>query len=207
MTRKTKEFNAKSVIKTFGLFILFYGLLIIPWPGLGSAYSVFYRSGSSFLFESFGTEGNVRFHKSNHPEYDLLVTFFDLTDPDRKGRAKPFQQFCLTSRYSAYIYTSFLAALILASPISWKRRGMAMFWGMTLIHCYLAFKMAVMVLFTFGNTPDSPIVFGPVFKKTLFWAQTLMKNNIFSFIISAFIWFLVSFRKEDLDKILAWKGD
>ncbi len=198
MTRKTKELNSRSVIKAFGLFILFYGLLMIPWPGLGTTYSGCYRAGATLLFESFGSQGAVRFERSNHPEYDLKITLYNLNKPAPDGGGQPFKAFCLTSRYSAYIYAAFVAALILATPISWKRRGWAMLWGMILIHGCLAFKIFIMLLYHFVHTPNSPMVFDPVLKQVIFFAQeAFLRHVAFSLMVSAFIWFLVSFRRED----------
>ena len=176
---------------------------MIPWPGLGAAYSKFYRANAAFVFESFGSKSVVRFYRSNDFEYDIRIVFFDMSRANSNGKVWPFKEFSLTSRYSAYIYTAFVVALIMATPISWRRRGWALLWGMILIHCFLLFKMAILILFIFSHDPDSPVVFDPFWKQVLFFAQqAFLKNMVFCFMVSVFIWFLVSFRREDLSEIL-----
>jgi len=190
-------FQHKQAIKSFVVFILIYGLAIIPWPGLDAVYSKFYRAGSTILSDALGTGDYVRFHPSNNIERDTKIVFFN---SDRQ----PFKAVAITSRASGYIYSAFIAALILATPVSWKRRGLALFWGMIGLHCFLALKMAILILYVFSHAQYSPMVCNPFWKKVLFLAQQGFFNNIvFCLIVSVFIWLGVSFRRKDLDTLLS----
>ncbi len=185
----------KKTTRFFCSFILFYGLLMAPWPGLGAAYSKFFRSSAAFLFDPFGSKCSVHFKKSNHPHGDILVVFYDLSKESPSGDKRPIKEFCISSRDSAYIYTAFLFALILATPITLKRKGWSLFWGMILLHFFLTIKMAVLILHVFTHAPSAPIVLDPFWKKVLFFAQQgFLQHMVFCFIVSVFIWFLVTFR-------------
>ena len=188
-------FQHKQAIKSFFVFILIYGLAIVPWPGLDSAYSKFYRVGSALLSEALGMGSYVGFHPSDNLERDIKIVF---SDADRK----PFKAVAISSRSSGYIFTAFIAGLILATPISWKRKSLALFWGMIVVHCFLALKMMILVLYVFSQAQYSPIVFNPFWVKVLFLAQQAFMNNIvFCLIVSVFIWLGVSFRRKDLSNL------
>lgn len=192
--------NNKNLIRSALLFLLFYTLLMIPWPGLKDAYATFYRNTASFLFESFGTPNiAVRFSPLDRQYFDIKVSFFDLKKKDAHGKAVPFKEVGITSRYSSYMFAAFLAALILATPVSWKRRAWALVLGFILMHIYfLAIKTSIFLLNILANSPQSPMVFNESLKKFAFFAKAaFMENLVFGFMISIFIWALVLFRKKD----------
>ena len=193
----------KKAARFFCSFILFYGLLMVPWPGLGTAYSKFFRSSAAFLFDPFLSKCAVHFKKSTNPQGDILIVFYDLSRASPNGNNQPIKSFCISSRYSAYIYTAFVFALILATPITLRRKGWSLFWGIILLHCFLTIKMAVLILHVFVHAPSAPIVFDPFWKKVLFFAQqAFLKDMVFCFIVSVFIWFLVTFRRGGEHEIL-----
>ena len=131
---------------------------MVPWPGLHTTYSIIYRTFSASLFESFGSRVYARFHRTNDTEHDIKIIFFN---SDRQ----PFRAVDLTSRHSGYIYTAFIIALILATPVSWKRKGLALFWGMIVIHCFLVIKMAVLILFVFSHLQSPQTAWNPFWHK------------------------------------------
>ena len=52
----------------------------------------------------------------------------------------------LSSRYIGYAPTTFLLALILATPLTWRRRLIALFWGLVLTHAWIAFSMLLLIV-------------------------------------------------------------
>ena len=172
-----------------------------PWPGFGKAYSKFYLAGASALFKSFGSKGGVRFSQSDDAEYDINVDLYNLDQVDKNGHVTIFQT-RHTSRRDGYMYMTFMTALILATPISWRRKGLALLWGLILIHGFIVLKLAIRLLHAFTIDPLSLFALSP------FWMQMLnivhqefIVNVNFGFVVSIFIWILVSFRREDWAKI------
>ena len=97
-----------------------------------------------------------------------------------------------------------LAGLILATPIPWPRRGRAFFWGMILLHAFVALRLATLIIY--GFTLDTP---GPLALPDAFWGRTLRAVILtfsvgqgLSYIVPILIWMLVSLRREDLAMIL-----
>ena len=202
-----KLISAKEVIKFFCLFILIYVLLMAPWPGLRAAYSKFYMASSAFLSRSFGSKGIVLFEQSNNPEHDVNVVMLNRDRVDRHG--KPVVLLVrISSRYGGYMYMAFVIALIVATPISLRRRAWALVWGLILMHTFVVFKLGVMILHCFSKKPLSLFVLNPFWKQVLVSIDEEFSFSLtFGFVVGFVVWVLVSFRRRDLAGILMYKKE
>jgi len=176
-----------------------------PWLGFGKAYSRLYLAGASALFKSFGSKGVVLFNKSDDAEFDIDIRLYNKAQADKNGHV-PIIKTRHTSRHDGYMYITFMTALILASPISWKRKLWALLTGLILIHGFIALKLWIRLLHAFSTKPLC------LFTPSSFWRRMLniahqqfIVNISFGFVVSIFIWILVSFRREDLSRILLLK--
>lgn len=196
----------RQVVKFFCIFVLVYGLLMFPWPGLGAVYSNLYRAGAAFLFESFGLKDVVRFERISDGEYDTKIVFYSRDQASPDGKMVPIGFINHNSRHAGYIYAAFLTALILATPILWKRKGWALFWGMILIHCFIILSLAIWILYGLNKEPLSLVLLGPFWKQVLLLTiNVFVRNLTFGLVVCVFIWIIVSFRREDWARILARK--
>ena len=55
--------------------VVFYGLLMVPWPGLQDTYARCFRAAAEVVFGSFGPGGLVSFEPrpAPHPLYDTNI--------------------------------------------------------------------------------------------------------------------------------------
>jgi len=177
-----------------------------PWLGFGKAYSKLYLAGASALFKSFGSKGVVLFNQSDDAEYDINVGLYNRDQVDNNGHVTIFET-SHTSREDGYMYMTFMTALILASPISWKRKAWALLLGLIFIHGFIALKLAFRLLYSFSIQPLSIFALSSFWKRILAIAhQQFIVNVNFGFVVSIFIWILVSFRREDWLKTSAEPG-
>ena len=198
-----KLITPKGVIRFFCLFLLAFGLLMAPWPRLGRAYTKFYSTGAAFLFGSFGSTGIVTFEPLHDSEYDLHVTLYHRAHMDPDGDVVAIQT-RHNSRHAGYMYAAFLAALILATPIPTRRKGWALFWGMILIHGFVASQLALRLFHAFNNRPLSMFVLSTFSKRILSIShQAFAVNVTLGFVVCVFIWILVSFRRRDWARIVS----
>jgi hypothetical protein len=191
----------KGIIRFFCLFLLVFGLLLAPWPGVGRAYTIFYSKGASFLFGSIGATGAAQFEPLNDSEYHLRVILFNRTRRTADGDILRIRT-RHNSRHAGYIYVAFLIALIMGTPIPARRKAWALFWGIILIHGLVALKLGLRIFHTFNNKPLSLFSLNPFCSRVLsITHQVFAVNATFGFIVCVFIWILVSFRRRDWERI------
>jgi hypothetical protein len=201
-----KLISPKGMTRFFCLFLLAFGLMMAPWPRVGRAYTRFYSAGASVLFGSFGSTGVVRFEPLSDSEYDMHVTLFNRARPGPGGGVARIQT-RHNSRHAGYMYVAFLTALILATPIPWKRKAWALFWGMILIHGFVALQLLLRISHAFNSKALSMFVLSPFCSRVLSTAhQAFAVNATFGFVVCVFVWILVSFRRRDWVKIAIRAG-
>jgi hypothetical protein len=198
-----KLITPKGIIRFLCLFLLVFGLLMAPWPGLGRAYRKFYIAGASFLFGSIGPTGTVTFEPLPGSENDMNVTLYNRARTSPDGGIARIQTHH-SSHHAGYMYVAFLSALILATPIPLRRKIWALFSGMILIHGLIAFKLALRIFHAFHNRPLSMFVMSKFSKRVLSIShQAFAVNVTFGFVVCVFIWILVCFRRKDWTMIIS----
>ncbi|UCE60058.1 MAG: hypothetical protein JSU63_21770 [Phycisphaerales bacterium] len=214
--------NPTRVILRFSFFVLlFYTLLMIPWPGLQSAYSGAFRTGGDVFFRRFWawSDGRVRF-LDLHSEFlmeDLKsVTLVDpppgfrLPPPtdvmdtlmvmSNRGVPGPYGVLRTSSRPVGYWPTAWMLALILAKPMSWSRRGWALLWGLLLVHVFIVVRLSLTLANNGFGAAKSYALFemSPFWKDVLARAETvLLTDPTATFAIATFIWLLVSVKRSE----------
>jgi hypothetical protein len=149
----------QSLIPGFVLRLLFiYVLMILPWPGLEQGYAALYRSASSALARALPLSHRVSLEPltdDDRAEFAGSVDARALALDDTKIvlRAGDQQATVLhSSWYSGYIPTALLAALILATPVTWAYRLRSLLWGLVLVDVYLGLRMGA--TFIVGGMDD-----------------------------------------------------
>lgn len=179
--------------------VLFYGVLVAPWPGLQQAYSTVYRRACNAIFGSFGSGGVVRFGPSakGRPGTHAEITV-------RNVRSATVGTTSHSIRFTGYLPAAEVLALILPTPIPWSRRWKALVWGMILVNGFVLLRVWITLLYWFSR--DQPWA---LYHPSPFWSKFI--GGLFefasvspacSFVVPALIWILVSLRREDLGMIL-----
>ncbi len=211
--------------KLIGIYV---ALAIIPWPGWQEACSetvagvVNYFSSDVWGGLEAMTEGRGIFGTSaaaqvksiargapEHGvdadiEHDLLIAVANLDAINRK--IPPPTPKRADSMLLAIAPLSFLFALIVATPMTWKRRMIALASGgiACCVFILLRFSILIVVLF-YGAAPHH------VIKPTDLWNAVLPRVSGFltetmatSFLVPLLIWVVVAFRRSDLERVVQW---
>lgn len=133
-------------------------------------------------------------HATAHSDSELTLT-------NRSARTAASGS--LSSRYIGYAPTTFLVALILATPLTWRRRLTALFWGLLLTHGWIAFSMLLLVVHGYSRGDVVSIFDVSPFTRTAlaFMREALVKAPVIKYTVPAVIWMLVSFRRSDWGKM------
>lgn len=180
-------------------FALIYGLLILPWPGWNELYGDYFRALGQMAFSRDGEKRIVLFepHELQHGFSSLNTRMTlgnrDLTDSSGNGRAVMID---LDTRSIGWVPTALTVALILATPVPWRRRGWALLWGLLLIHGFILFSLQTWI---WNESPGlSLTTLSPFWKEIVDDLEyTLVTQLGASFSVPVLIWIVVTYRRED----------
>jgi len=190
----------RRIAAFFALSLLIYAVLIVPWPGVMNAYRAGFRGVGNVLFARVGKAGTVAFEAipAAMHEKDTRLTFRSTRVP---GAAVPMD---IDATYLGYRPVIFLVALTLATPVAWRRRWRALLWGLLRVHVFVAVRISLPIMNVFSNG-DALSVFAPgPFLKGVLGKLTLVffRAPATTYTAPAFIWLLVTFRRDDLKMLL-----
>lgn len=202
----------KLIIRFAGLVVVFYSLLMIPWPGLERGYAGIFRAGGDAMFSRFWfwPSGSVRFLDLYSPTLakDLSAAIGHDLPPNARiaqpegvkdtlmvlmNRDKPgtIGQLRTGSRYIAYEPLAAVIALSLATPIVWRRRIGVLLWGLFWVHLFIAVRLSLMLAGDFFSPAKKYALAhaSPFWLKTLGRAEEVLSDNpTATLVIAMFIW-------------------
>jgi len=187
-----------------GRFALAYGLLIAPWPGFNEIYGRYFRALGELVFAQ---ETGLRLlHFEAVPEasrhgLDTRIVLANREQLDRTGSG-PVRYLELDTRGVGWVPTALILALVLATPLSWRRRGWALLWGLLAVHGLILFSVTTYIWSS--STELSLVMLAPFWRHTVEGLEeTLITQMGAGFVAPVLIWALVTLRKKDL---VVWRG-
>ncbi|HTQ31261.1 MAG TPA: hypothetical protein VMI53_08625 [Opitutaceae bacterium] len=194
----------RAVAGFLGRFALVYGLLIFPWPGWNGFYGRGFRALGRTVFAENSGRRILRFEPAPDTlrPLDTAIALANREQLDALGSG-PVRTLGLDTRGVGWVPTALLLALILATPVSWRRRGRALIWGLICLYVFILFSVGIYI---WNESAQLSLVgFSPFWKAIADGLEeTLITQMGASFVAPVLIWILVTFRRED---ILAWAGD
>ncbi len=193
-------FPIKPILKFLVIFFVVFVILILPWPGLRGGYAAVYRWIGNTCWSSFSSVAAMRFEPLEPGEIDDAEgRDTKLTFRHRTVQAPPFTM-AVNTRFQGYTPTAFVIALILASPVPWKRRLLALLIGIVLVSAFVAFRQYVFI----ANVIYQPEgVMGKV-REFAYWV--FVESFAGVFVIPLVIWLVATFRRRDLEAMVRGKA-
>ena len=170
------------------------------------------KSGSglseSIFFEDFRGKGIVVFDKLDKVEENHFNTVMKLASKEQyaayKKNRSSYKVSSVTASgwYMGYLPIILLVALILASPVTWKRKGIALLGGLLVIHVFIWLKLYIQLLYEFNRAELNVVSFSGFQQNLMDTLHVLFVVYLGpTFIVPVFIWLLVTFRKGDLEML------
>jgi hypothetical protein len=203
-------FPLRRISGFFVFCLILYALLMTPQLKLMDAYRGVFSSGGNLLFRNlFGSNSAVTFTQISNVDHmkDTTIRMEKLRPPPLRPHSMEVDIKCV---YAGYRPTAFAVALILATPVPWRRRVWALLWGLLLINIFVAFRVGLWPLLFFSHPSIAVVTLGPSTRTVLeklflvFYRAPEMH-----YIVPAFVWLLVTFRRDDLQRMLTrggWKA-
>jgi len=148
------------------------------------------RTGNSFLSAPL-QNAHVSFKKGSG-SFDVAVVVSNRTK-QTNGMVQAFYE-NISSYGFAYFPFTLLLALILSSPVSFKRKIISLFISLILLHFLLIYRLYVQVIHVCISHPSLELLTPNSVNNLMLEA---MNTSIILFIV-IFIWIGSTFRKEDL---------
>lgn len=193
-------------------FALAYGLLMAPWPGWVETYGRLYGSAAALLFSSANPDRSVRIHHlAPQPGTSAAKVVQDtevrlMIRGARVGlREVPSFGTAWSSRYTGFAPTALAIALVVATPISWRRRAWASAWAALLASVFSALMLAIWIHGWFYSQECVWLAsISETYASRARAVESLMRITTWPgpyYIAPVFIWMLVSLRPEDIASI------
>lgn len=196
--------ESKPLFRFFCLFFLLYTLLIFPWPGVQELYTGYFCSFARLLFCEQSGDRILKFD-TIPPEHrkrtlDISITIANRTQLDATGSGHAVR-LDLDSRGIGWIPTALLSALVLATPLPWKRRCRALSLGLLAIHLLIFVALQACIWDISDDTNGLCLIRLSPFYKTVVSGidETLVTQLGASFVLPFLIWALVTFRRQDIE--------
>ena len=192
----------KTALIFAGWFVLIYGLLITPWPGAKTIYAGYFRYVARLVLTTPGSQRLLAFQPLDNPNHQwppnfdtaIILANRDLLDQDGQE-----QRFMLTvdAWQMGWAPTACLMAFALATPISWRRRMWALFWGFLWVHGFILLTLGIFIWNE--STRVALVTLTPFWKEIANRLEEQALNPVGpSFFAAALIWMLITFRRQDL---------
>lgn len=182
--------------------VIIYSILAVPFSFYDEMYGKFYRKCAASMFSTFHGKGLARFVEGDEKAVTRInVGNTEQIKPD--GTLETTFGY-LNIRFLAYLPTILLIALILASPVNWKRKLLALVLGLLLLTIFIMFLQWLHLMFlSIRATWLNLIDFSESKKNAYNLAyKYLVEMPGFSRFLVVLIWLMVTFRKEDLKIII-----
>lgn len=196
--------SPKTIILFFLKASAIYFALMLPIPGLMSSYHAVVRGMGNVAFRSVGSGGSASFEPLKGDEYDK-DTRIVLRNEKTPGAEAPLET---RLSYAAWRPTAFLIALVVASPVPWRRRAVSLIVGLGLVQVFVLMRLWVRIAVVLAAPQvggrDNVLRAYEFARDTQGLLGVLSKIDIspaVSYIVPAIVWVLVTFRREDWSRL------
>jgi hypothetical protein len=186
----------RKIVQVLIRFWIVFGLLIFPWPNLDNFYGAYFRLLGTLAFSRESGPRMVRFdpHELRHGfstlGTEMILGNRYLVDSSGKGAVTLVD---LDTRSIGWVPTALTIALILATPMPWRRACWALLWGIVLIHLFILLSLQAAI---WDQSPvlslGEPSPMGQWLADALYY--TLITQMGASFAAPVVIWIAVTFR-------------
>ena len=195
-----KSAHQTKLVLWFGFWVVtVYGLFIVPWRGITDDYVDTAQQCIAAIFGADDARHTItverRTDDPDHPYGSRIVIVNQaLMNPDGSG---PIRNVDFDTRVMCP--ATLLIALVLATPVSWRRRGWALLFGIP-ISCALGLLFLGFAIWD-ESSEISLVTFSPITKEIVHLARNVLTTQL-SISAPILLWVLLTFRQEDFRKSL-----
>ncbi len=181
-------------------FLVLYLVLMMPWPGVETAYRAVFAKGSALLYGNLGEYYDVTTVEAatdaKGPDVVIVVPRRDMDKLVELG---------ISSREVGYLASVVVVSLMLATPVAWRRRLWILGLGFALTCLFVIVRLLALVVYT--RMADADILNGAVEPGAYQEAIAAVAKFVgfgqpMSYIVPIIIWMLVAVRRDVVVRLI-----
>jgi hypothetical protein len=137
--------KTRKVILSVLIFIVVYTLLLLPQINVNRAYAELFCKLGNYLFRDFPRGGFVKLSTQSDRGKNDIALFLSRADWIKERKLSGVTTDKASDRIG-YLITAFFVAITLATPVSWKRKLIALVLGLILITAFVMLKLYIIIL-------------------------------------------------------------
>lgn len=185
----------KPALRFLVCFAIWYALLLFSWPITGQAYCAAFRAVGTLVYGSNDRSKEITFEsfpRGHHSHYTRVVIVNPAKmKPDGSG---PVRNLDLDTRAFGWMPLALLTALILATPLPWKRRRRALLWGLFVQQGFVIIALGYCI---WNESTEIGLVSLSAAGKDAAVAVRAMLAGQLIVAVPVLIWILTTFRRGD----------
>ncbi len=185
------------------VFIVLYTLLLLPQLKINRLYAEYFCSVGNFLFEDFPRGGFVNLKTQTEKGGNDIALFLSRADWMEGTKIKGVTANKASDRIG-YLITAFFVALTLATPISWKRKLIAVVVGIVIVTTFVMLKMYIIILNSYTLVDWFGLYQEPTEKARIqFWYEHFAASATYGYSFVVVVWLALVLRKKDWKLLIA----
>jgi hypothetical protein len=198
-------FPLKTLLRFFWRFALAYtlgrGLLTAPWPGWEDASTSFLRAVARTVLATSSGSREISFEPFHQPgsraDTRIVIVNRGLMQADGSG---PVRNLDLNLGHSELSAIALLVALLVATPLSWRRRGWSLLIGLIALQTCL---LGILSLHIWRESAEVLLVTLSPSLKALTSVLQAASTEQSQIALPVLIWFFLCFRSENFRRWFA----
>ena len=193
--------HLRSVLVFFLVAVAVYAAIVLfPWSGPREAYRSLFTGSIHGVYGRFGSDGLVRCEKLDIDAMEDVTIYLGKRIGTRIGEVPV----AVSTARLGYAPLAFLIALVVATPIPWRRKWRSLAWGLVLVEAFVVFRSGLLIVYWYGS-PGPVRIYTP--GAVSGWIigtsyELLALAPGASFLVPTLIWAAVSWRTEDVRRLL-----
>ncbi len=189
--------STKKILLSVVLFIVLYTMLLLPQLHINKLYAEYLCGVGNFLFEDFPRGGFVNLKTQTEKGGNDIALFLSRADWMEGTKIKGVTANKASDRIG-YLITAFFAALTLATPVSWKRKSIAIMLGLIIITAFVMLKMYIIILNAYTLVDWFGLYQEPAEKARIqFWYDNFAASATYGYSFVVVVWLALVVRKKD----------
>jgi hypothetical protein len=137
--------SLRKLIFSFAAFIAVYLLLLLPQVNMNGIYAEQFCKLGNYLYEDFPHGGYVRLTTQTDKGKNDVSLFLSKASWIENGKLTGVSTNKASDRIG-YLITAFFLALVIATPVTWKRKLVALSVGLVLVTAFVMLKLYIIIL-------------------------------------------------------------